>query len=268
MKLIRKHSKIIASMLGLTFLFVSCSQNEDQVSGNARKYSGEDIFRGLFFFKNDIADGIPQLSQLKSKIQKTKKFDEIKESMNELSEISIEFINLHYPNFFNDLKFKICSGNLYEISIVLDKASQYIEEAGLSSEKFQSAFLMGRKINSDDNLKKQISGLDLSTSDGMNELKVIIEGLNATSITGKNTCITTAAVAALAVFYVAVAAVSIAVGAYSVYFKVAYWGPLEEKLPDEILTEFPDEFSLSDDGGRVRIEREVLIAQTSDFFSN
>ena len=268
MKFIRKQSKGIALILGLSFLFVSCSQNEDNsnLKTNAVKYSGEDILKGLFFFKNEITDGVPQLAQLKSKIQKTENFSEVSEYINDFSDISISFINLHYPNFFNDLQTKVYSGNLYAISAVLDQASKYIEQAGLSSDKYRSAFLMGEKINSDENLKKQISELDLSTSEGMEKLKVIIDGISTTNINGKNTCITSVFAAALAVAYVGVVAVSIAVGAYSVYFKVAYWGP-EEKLPKEIKREYADDFLLADEGIKVNIEREILVAQTGDFFT-
>ncbi|WP_124019549.1 hypothetical protein [Flavobacterium sp. HTF] len=258
MKLIRSKSRKIAFFLSLSFLFVSCS-DENIIENHQSKYSGEDIFNGLFFFKNDISEGIPQLAHLKYKIQEAKNYNEIRESMDEFSKLSVDFINSHYPEFFNDLQKKVYSGNLYSISAVLDQASKYIEQAGLSSDKYRAVFLMGKKISNDDNLRKQISELDLSTSEGMDKFKAIIDNNNGTNINGKNTCITSAFAAALAVAYVGVVAVSIAVGAYSVYFKVAYWGP-QERIP------VPDDL-LHDDGG-VRIERERFIAQTGEFFSN
>lgn len=268
MKSIREESKKIAFLLSMAFLFFSCANDYNPNAINQKKYSGEDIMNGLFFFKNEITEGIPQLAQLKSKFKKSENFGEISLSIDEFSKFSINYIKIHYPNFLNDLQTKVYSRNLYAISDAMNQASRYIEQAGLSSDKYRSAFLLGKKINNDDNLKKQISELDLSTTEGMNQFKLIIENAEMTNVNGKNTCITTAFAAALAVFYVAVGAVSIAVGAYSVYFKVAYWGPGElipqEEFPDKekegVAVPFGDEV--------VTIEHEVLIAETGDFFRN
>ena len=61
MKSIRKKIKFLSLFMAITMLFFSCSQYED-INGNEEKsnlyartgknYTGEEIFRGLFFFQN------------------------------------------------------------------------------------------------------------------------------------------------------------------------------------------------------------------------
>jgi SdpC family antimicrobial peptide len=267
MKKIRKYTVKyhFCTVIAMAFMFFSCSQNDNSTPINSQttsgvKYSGEEILKGLFFFNNKISDGIPQLAELKSQIRNTDNFAEVSKSMDELSEISVNFINAKYPTFFKELETKVYSGNLYEISSVLDQAAKYIEQAGLSSVKFQAAFMMGKKINEDPNLKEQISKLDLSTSEGMNQLKLITEKISGNHKTYRGgTC--TFFAAALAVAYVGVIAVSIAVGAYSVYLKVAYWGPVMKIEDPKYVTVF-----LNEDGTETDISREVLISQTGTFF--
>ena len=266
MKKIRKYTikYHFCTVIAMSFMFFSCSQNESSTPTNlqtasAVKYSGEEILKGLFFFKNKISDGIPQLAELKSKIRNTDNYVQVSKSMDELSELSVNFINSHYPTFFKELETKVYSGNLYEISSVLDQAAKYIEQAGLSSEKFQASFLMGKKINEDANLKDQISKLDLSTPEGINKLNVIINSINGNNTANKGTCVVSVVAGAIAAVYVGVAAVSIVVAAYSVYFKVAYWG---SKLPPVEMPYQPVDPKVT------KIEREVLMAQTGAFFKN
>lgn len=264
----------ISLIIGLNFIFFGCSQNDeitssknnsnlditsDIVKRNGVKYTGEEIIQGLFFFSNGISDGIPQLAQIKSKITYPNSYSQVSNSMNELSEISINFIKLHYPTFLNELQTTMYSGNLYEIGNVLEKAAIYIEQAGLSTEKYQSAFLAGKKIADDEILSTQISQLDLSTPEGMNQLNTLMSGVNGTKIDSSNRCVAFAGAAA--VFYVAVAAVSIAVAAYSVYFKVAYWGPRVKSGT----TIHP--LNIYTSNGGVDIERDIFISQIGQFFT-
>ena len=79
MKTIRKHLKIISTLMTMCVLFISCEKydsiseintNEDLNFGKTSTYSGEEIFKGLFFMDNEISDGISQIEDIKSKILK------------------------------------------------------------------------------------------------------------------------------------------------------------------------------------------------------
>ena len=69
MKVLRKYAPFLAIVMCFSLLFVSCSPVAGPASNNLNaKYSGEEIFQGLFFFQNDIATSIPQLNQVATKI--------------------------------------------------------------------------------------------------------------------------------------------------------------------------------------------------------
>ena len=256
MKLIRKHARKIALMFSLSFLFVSCSQNEANETSSIKtdsglykrdgeKYSGEQIFRGLFFFQNDIADKIPQLSQIKSDMANNSNSNTITTSLNELSNISVEFIKNKYPNYFNELEEKIYSGNLYEISNELNYSSKLIEQSALSSDKYHSAFLFGKELQINENLQQQVSNLDLTTPNGIQTLNQLI--LDNTGTPENN-------IFGVTIFYVIAAVVSIAAVLYSVYVKVAYWDLKTSNV-------------YNSDGVEVKIEREILINEIGTLFN-
>ncbi len=249
--------------MAITMLLFSCSQYED-INGNEEKsnlyartgknYTGEEIFRGLFFFQNDIADGIPHLKNIKQALDEV---GETKLSMEELSNISVNYIKNNYPNFFNDLKKKLESGNLYEISDILDFSGKLIEQSALTSEKYQSAFLFGIDIKTNENLRNQINSLDLSTQAGVDELNQIItdylDGLGYQT----NSLIWAFAAAV----YFVVGAVSIAVAAYSVYYKVAYWGP-------RVKSTGISKNLFKAGNNTISVEREIFISELGNYFSN
>lgn len=273
MKKIRRHLRELSLLLSVSILFFSCSQYDDIGSGNideqtnsklfkkdGQKYSGEEILEGLFFFKNDISNGIPQLVEVKASMLKGDTSLEVDNTISELSQVSIDFINKNYPTFFNDLQAKMYSGNLFEVSSAIDMSARLIEQAGLSSEKFQAIFLASKKVANSETLQAQISSLDLSTKEGIEELGEIIKSSRGTEIDNSNNCVAFAGAAA--VFYIAVAAVSIAVAAYSVYYKVAYWGPRVKGDPS-----IAEERNIYISDGGVEIERDILVSQIGRSFS-
>lgn len=260
MKTIKKHLKKFSIIMGLSLLFVSCSQYEEAntpnqntnsslLQRNGKTYTGVEMFKGIYFLQNDIADNISQLKSIKEMLI-NEQSNSIGSSLKELSEISVEFINTNYPNFFNDFKAKLESGNLYEIDIIIDYGAKLIEQSALSSEKYKGAFLFNEKIKSDAQLRSQIENLDLSTQQGLDELNEIIidntDGGNMNNL-----------VPSLAFFYVGAVAISIAAVLYSVYYKVAYWGPRAERGR-----------SLNVNGNVVNIERETYIAEVGSYFSS
>lgn len=264
MKSIRKHISKFSLIMGLSMLLFSCSQYEDTnkptetnsnlFKKNGAKYSGEEIFRGIFFMQNDISDGISEISKIKAIMLLNNDKDKIFNSLNSLSEISVNFIKTKYPTFFDDLNKAMYSGDLYQISDILNLSGKLIEQAGLSSDKTQAAFLFGQAVQVNEELRNQITQLDLSTQEGINQLNILIHDYtNSPNQTSSILCW-----AVVCVFYIAVAAVSIAAVAYSVYYKVAYWGPRVSSGRSNI---FSSE-------GSIVIEREFFIKNVGVFFSN
>jgi hypothetical protein len=263
----RKFSLVV--ILGL--LFNSCSKedetksNVDTKSSNLQlrtgKYSGAEILEGLFFFKNDIADGIPQLVQIKSQIKNYNNYLVVSNSMDELSKLSIDFINQRYPNYLNELQTAVYSGNLFLIGEKLQQTAKYIEQAGLSSVKYQSAFLTSDKIYDNPALRAQIAALDLSTPAGMTSLNQIVSSQSVVTANNSNgRCVAVAG--AVAAVYVGVVAVSIVVAAYSVYFRVVYWGGGSCRRACSPL----QQANIYLANGGVQLERDVLISQIGTFF--
>ena len=274
MKLIRKQATKISLLMSITFLFFSCSQNEireqnENTTSNTNlykkdggKYSGEEIIEGLIFFKNEIPDGIPQLAQIKSLINQNSTPETIAFT-NELSKTTIDFIKARYPNFLNELQAKMYSGNLYDINDILQKTTQYVEQAGLASPKYHSAFSTAQFIINNDAVRNEIINLDLSTEAGVTRLNQIVKDIDLQTNNNQNRLVWVApglAVAQIGVaVHVGVIAVSVAVAAYSVAVWAAYWGcrcSSSQNAPMNIF--MPD--------GNLEFEKEVLISQIGVFF--
>lgn len=246
MKIVRKPiGKIIAVILSVAI--VSCtseetlnslSNNESHIIGaidnstptsqtenrSSDSYGGEEIFRGLFFFQNEIPDGIPQLANIKEMIYNNPQSNEVDTLLTEIANISIQFANVNYPNFFEDLEAAIYSNNLYQISNAMDLSADIINQALLSSDEYSILFSLGEDFKNNETLRNQIAKLDLTKEEDQQKLIDIIEDHTGENISNLALAIPIfVLVVAVAIFYVGVAAVSIAVAAYSVVTKAAYW---------------------------------------------
>lgn len=271
MKTIRKNLPKVSLFMCATLLFFSCEQYEmDEIERSGElaegtnfgkstgtdtressKYSGEDIFSGLFFFQNDIPANISSLKQVKAEIDEMKGANaEFTASLTELSEISVAYINQKYPGFFSELQRVMYSGNLYEIEAYLNKSVKMIEQSVLSSEKYSAAFIVGNKIENDETLKDQILSLDLTNEEDVARFKKIVADVE----TVEDVELAWVWAVAAAVYMVA-AAVSMVVAAYSVVTKAAYWDVFEIAAEQAL---FAEESSIS---------KEVTIAEIGDFFT-
>ena len=159
-------------------LFTSCEQYENDTlttspENSIAKFSGEDLFKGLFFFQNDISKNISYLNNVKLEIEKLKnERNKISTSLKELSDISINYINEKYPDFFDELQQTMYSGNLYDIEKGLNKSVKLIEQAILSSNKFSKSFIVGQKIYNKPELKDKMYNV------GMNIYNILTFHLN------------------------------------------------------------------------------------------
>lgn len=255
MKTIRKYIRKFSITMSLCVLLVSCSQYEEINSSNdnltsnllrnGKTYTGVEMFKGIYFLQNDIADNISHLSTIKEMIEDEQSIA-IQTSLRDLSEISVVFINNNYPTFFNDFKTKLESDNLYEIDLIIDFGAKLIEQSALASNEYRGAFLFNEKIQSDENLRTQVENLDLSTQAGIDELnQILLDNSNGGQVGNIWSF----------VFYAVAVVISIVAALYSVYYKVAYWGPKVKST------------GIHRNGQNIDIDRETYIAELGTFFS-
>ncbi len=246
MKVLRKYAPFLAIVMCFSLLFVSCSPVAGPASNNLNaKYSGEEIFQGLFFFQNDIATSIPQLNQVATKINDARAQNaEADLYLNNLAVETTDYINAQYPNFFAELQATMYGGDYYEIQEKITLSSKLIEQAILSSEDYAKIYAVGQEISKDADLVAEIQTLDMTKEEDQQRLEQLLAGVK-----GMETIETKAAffAAVLAAVYLVAGAVNTVVAAYyvvaaaAVVTELAVWDVFEESnlqagnLSDELL---------------------------------
>ncbi|ASE63003.1 antimicrobial peptide, SdpC family [Chryseobacterium indologenes] len=272
MKKIRKISEnpIAIAFILFNFIFVSCNRDEivenrsqqqlqpkEIVGKNFYKRSkktGEEILRGIFFFQNEISDNVGFLRDFKQDIQKHNDYIQTEKSLNDMSDVTIQYIKGTNPEFLNELQKVFYSNNLFEINQKLDESVNLLTKALESSNKYSNAIQFGYKVQSDEKLRGFISSVDLSTKEGQSQLKSFLTQNPEYKIM-QDSSVDAALpifVGAAAVAYAVAAVVSIAAVLYSVYYKAAYWSKkrvsFEEMYKENTLT------------------REYVIAELANYF--
>ncbi len=132
LQLLRKRKKnlsIVLSLLLLT-LTVGCqlTNSKDSLVVDKMDYSGEQIFRGIFFGQGAVAPLLSTYSVMKKinqNIEKSGKAKKFKKARNLL----MQTIGSMHPDFFNYFEQKMESGDRVIIKRGLAKATRYIKEA-------------------------------------------------------------------------------------------------------------------------------------------
>jgi hypothetical protein len=253
MKKIRKfvQNPVFIFLLLLNFIYVNANRNkmiEEQVKVNQK--SGEEIFKGLFFLQNDISDKVESLKNIKVQIENSNNSRQTLQNLKDMSSESVNFIKVKYPHFFGNLQKAMYSGNLYEIDKYLKESVILVEQSGLASDKYSGLFTFSSAIKNNETLKSQIINLDLSNSKDSQTLKDI---LNDYAVKENITQLCTLA-GAFCVFYAIAAAVSIAVAAYSVVTKMAYWDPTSDTM--EMSSLEPSK----------QLSKDILVGQLDSYF--
>lgn len=192
---------------------------------SASVYTGEEIFEGVFFLQNDIADNVSSLSTLKTKINNLPKGQGMKLQMSDMSQYCVNYINAEYPGYFQQFKADITSGDMYVIESSLENAGQMIFQSWLSHPKYSKIIPALIRLENSPDLKHDFENLDLTNEKDIHEFKAKMLMLGVGNGNGTNPN-ETIFVAVVAVAYAFALAVSIAAAAYSVVTKVAYWDPL------------------------------------------
>lgn len=213
MKNFRNHARKISAVMALSILFVSCSTNEDtaaagsaQQTAVSKQYSGEDLFRGIFFSEGVVA----------SKLSNYGKFEDVKGQLNAeqkkelltLQNELISYISKNDPTYFSKFQKSINSGNPVVIRAAIAESKGTLKQAVL---KITNVNLtdVEKKIN----MEKAKGVVDL------NKIKDLKTQL------GNNPYNSSKEVAVFPVW--AVAVVVAVVVAVAVYADVVYWSVIE-----------------------------------------
>lgn len=191
------------------FLLVSC--NSDAVMPKASapastisadapmaKFSGEDLFKGIFLFQGPVAKKLPILAETldsyKAKASETAETAETKAFAADM----IQGIKTLDNTYFGRLKDAIASQEPFLIRSVLQEGTVLLKKAGVASEKYGTLFTQASAALE----KVDVSKFDTSTPQGRDALAVAVKGemgLDQSKILPDWVAVETAVVAVVAV---------------------------------------------------------------------
>lgn len=174
MDIFRRHLKAISIFMSTSLLFMSCSQYDDfygneSVKSNTfakriKDYSGEDIFKGIFFAKGEVADLLTNINNSHSYYL----INSLSQNESTLYDLEINSvikeIKTKHSSYFYDFKSQIESGSHISITEIIDDGAKKIFEAYIdkhikSSEK-ENLITALEKINIDDYIISETGEID------------------------------------------------------------------------------------------------------------
>lgn len=219
------------------FIFVSCYNDDEPIA--KKEYSGEELFRGIFFLEGEVAQSLESLKPNLDEMETTLKTNpEAKASYGDFANEIMSQINRLDPEFLDNFKSQIESDNYYSIELALGNGSRMIKAAGFASEKYSGIFKLASDVqekNIDFN-SEEFENLDLNNPEDIEKFKSLLktnyqidlddENYQVACIPAIMICYAIAGVVSIAALaYTALAGVHVvAVMAYYVYSKVEFWG--------------------------------------------
>lgn len=258
--------RLINPLLGIAMVCVSfvmvtsCEKPEEVAVQQKTEYSGEELFRGIFFFQGEVPAKIqsmrPQYEQFKQ-MSRDKKVEQAMLAYTDELVLQIRQID---PTYFDQFKAQIESDNMYGIQLAIANGTKMIEAAGYRSEKYSGMFRLQHELDAKkvDFNKAEFQNLDLKTEEGIAEFKKILKKdylidlddeqykVACTPFAAFCVAIVAAAVynTALAV-HTAAAAVN-AVAYLAAYLKVGLWGGITAEMTgtgyDQLISEIATAF--------------------------
>lgn len=112
-------------------------QNENQSylyrnQSDVNKLTGEDIFRGIYFFEGSIPEMIPSMESESAKTFIENLDDDIKQNLEDFKQELITKIKANNSTFFDDFKRDITSGDHFKVKEALDKSMFEYEKVIMS----------------------------------------------------------------------------------------------------------------------------------------
>ena len=240
-------------MLPLIVVFIafSCQQSEsitpDPKKMAAKNFSGEEVFRGIFFYQGDIVENFPSIQKNRETIQTTFNTNlEAEQVYQEFTDQIIEKIKVIDPNYFEEFKTKISTKNLYQIEEILESAKYIIKDAGYLTD-YKNIFELSDELEA----KKVVINKDMFDPSAAKESNyhTLRNHLNeeysvslAERSFGDVTACCLYVVFAVGAIVAAVAVVALA--AYWVYAGVEFWGVQQVKAEDRFAKNLEKELVL------------------------
>ncbi|MEE4248525.1 MAG: hypothetical protein V2I33_24355 [Kangiellaceae bacterium] len=235
MKTIRRFAKSSSFFLTSLILFLtSCHKNHNDYDSSANntasgsinsrssgqsslaQFTGEQLFKGIFFFEGEVAELIPNLSNLKLENFVSNE-DELNGARATYNAIMDEIV-LKHPNFYNNFKTVVLSKNHVQIRQELIFASNLIQTEIAVLQNLQEARQFANEVKSNTNMS--LSSVEQSGNSAQLRNEINDEILNH-DIPNEETIAGIVGVVVVALAGVAVVAVA---GAYIiVYNEIGLW---------------------------------------------
>lgn len=225
MKNFRKHSKKIALVLLSSFIFVNCSQQDDNINTSNKDnnsilqrsgkiYSGEELFKSIFFGQGEFAKNISLYNDVVKEFEEGKLNDsDFKLRFNNF----VKKVNEYNPNFFKNFQQNIYSGDPLIVQNALKTGSiEIYNNLSIISPELTNAI---SSLESDPKLKEILDkNADTLTPEEQNYLNTQFESYMKQLIPcGPTVCV---AYFALAIHNTVGATVNI-----GIYLAIKFWGP-------------------------------------------
>lgn len=205
MKKLKQNCRSLATLLSLVFLFglfQSCSKREELANEihELDLYSGEDIFRGLFFLEGDFVDQIPSLKQqrinmdalmespmvlsmMKSKNIESK--TEIETQIDNFKNKLTEEVKKIDPTIFGDLKKNITNGDVDLLERTMKQAAEVLNAAILQTEMVSKNVKLVDLAYKKDGISP--NDYDLTTAEGIQKYnEKVIDFAKSENLDSKN----------------------------------------------------------------------------------
>lgn len=247
--------QILAYMLSFAILLASCSspENETLIDSNGMvlkngevidKYTGEEIFRALYFLQGELVNELPTSLALKESIAYIKLSRDEEKEINKFYDGLIADIKKADPNYFIDFKSKLekNSDDLYELETIYSDGLEMVRTTGMKGD-FKKIFELNQEFldKGVDFNREDLKNLDLSKEDDYKKFVDILGDDYGINIEDEYLQQTLACnfgifcVVAIAVAVTQVVAAQSVVGlwVYAVYAKVKLW-PKDTKLTKDL----------------------------------
>lgn len=231
----------------MVFLVVSCYPGEDELV--KKDYTGEELFRGIFFLQGEVAKSLETLRpHIDRKVESEKLSPENRSFHIEFVNEIITQIKSLDPSYFNNFRSQVQSENYYSIELALANGTQMIKAAGYKSEKLSATFKLMDEIQEKqvDFGSEKIKNLDFENKEDVETFKSILRQDYAIDIDDEQYVVACAPVLAVCLFVVVVGAVAAVVNVGWVYAEAWYYGfsqsenniAFTNSLVSEIATDF------------------------------
>lgn len=150
--------KTLGLATAVSFLAPSCAPNDliapDAPTTKSQRekvdYSGEELFRGIFFFEGRVAEQIPSFDAYRATIRKAgAQHPEVLVKRAQTVDALVKGVRSIYPTYFMELKQAIASENFERIKGAIRKGTALNEAAALATlttPEDKQAFLQRRQV--------------------------------------------------------------------------------------------------------------------------